>query len=153
MLELMCDFVHNYFEREVVKGTFNISGGTIVLPSLLEGQRFKIVGSSLNDGIYTYHAAAIKDADDGEAVTLAQERFSGTVIAMGVPKAFIDLAAEISAWVAENGAALSSPYQSESFGGYSYTMRSGGTGANGGSGTYGWQDMFRSRLNTYRKIA
>lgn len=153
MLTQVCHYIHNYFERVRYEGEYTITGGAITLPFLTVGQRFRILGSAANDGIYTYHAVGvIWDDDNSKAVTLTDETFEGVIVAMGVPREVIALVGEISAWVTANGAALSSPYQSESFGGYSYT-KSGGTGANGNNGVFGWQDMFRSRLNAYRKIA
>ena len=154
MLAEICDFIHNYFELDTVHGTFHISGGSIELPFLLDGQRFRIRGSALNDGIYTYYSSGrIFDADDNDGIQLLTEQFTGSVDAMGVPRAVLDLSAEIDTWVANNAKALESPYTSESFGGYSYTKATGaGTGANA-SGMLTWQDMFKSRLKAYRKIA
>lgn len=153
MLTEVCDFVHNYFEYAVYDGTFEISGGTIDLDSLVaDGQRFRIIGSALNDGIYTYHTDGAIFDDDGETgVTLAAETFTGRVVAMAVPTAFLAIVADIADWQEKNKAVLESPYQSESFGGYSYTKASG-SGSNAG-GSLGWQDMFRARLNAYRKIS
>lgn len=150
MLEQVCDYVHNYFIRHSYTGQLTITGGTIPY-ELLDGQRFRVRGSALNDGIYTYHAAGVKNDDDNAASPLADETFTGSIDAMGVPKAFTALVSEISAWVQANAAALSSPYTSESFGGYSYTKATG-SGANAG-GVLGWQDMYRAKLNAYRKLA
>ena len=91
-----------------------------------------------NDGLHQY-----------PAVDLTDETFTGSVWALAVPKAVIDLSVEIEAWQEKNGEAVASPYQSESFGGYSYTKRSAGSD----SGTLnGWQDAFRGRLNDWRKL-
>ena len=46
--------------------------------------------------------------------------------------------------------ALASPYQSESFGGYSYTKASAGSSDSGEGIT--WQKKFKSQLNQWRKI-
>ena len=151
MLTQICDFIHNYFALELHSGTFEIVGGAITLDFLKEGQRFKISGSALNDGIYTYSSMAIFDDDAENDVALMDETFTGTITAMAVPKAVLDLAKEVSAWVKKNADALNSPYTSESFGGYSYTKATG-SGANAG-GVLSWQDVFKSRLNAYRKIA
>ncbi len=152
MLTEVCDFVHNYFALMYVNDTFEIADGTISLDFLKPGQRFRIVGSALNDGIYTYYDGGVIFDDDGKTgVTLATETFTGTVVAMGVPNSFLKIVQEISDWQTANKAVLDSPYTSESFGGYSYTKASG-SGANSG-GTLTWQDKFRSRLNAYRKIA
>lgn len=152
MLQQVCDFVHNYFVLETLVGEFTIAEGTISLPSILDGQRFRVIGSALNDGIYTYsEGGVIKDDDGLEEVQLAAETFKGTIQLMGVPVMFNRLVTEISDWVTDNQAVMNSPYQSESFGGYSYTKATGGR--SGGSGAFTWQDAFRSRLNAYRKIA
>jgi hypothetical protein len=153
MLTEICDYIHNYFEYATYHGDFEITDGTIDLSGLvLDGQRFRIIGSAMNDGIYTYHTDGTIYDDDGKTeVSLSTESFSGDVIAMYVPKAILSLADEISAWLEKNKDVLNSPYTSESFGGYSYTKASG-SGANAG-GILGWQDVFKSRLNAYRKIA
>lgn len=153
VLTEVCDFVHNYFEYAIYDGTFEIIGGTISLDSLVaNGQRFRIIGSALNDGIYTYHTDGQIFNDDGNnGVTLATETFTGRVVAMAVPATFLQIVNDIKEWQNKNKAVLESPYQSESFGGYSYTKASG-SGSNAG-GSLGWQDMFRSRLNAYRKIS
>jgi len=150
MLTEICDYVHNYFTLINHDGRFEISGGTIPV-SMHDGQRFRIRGSALNDGIYTFHAAGIRNDDDSEDTPLADETFVGSIDEMGVPTNFLKLAQEIASWVTANSAVLNSPYTSESFGGYSYSKATG-SGANAG-GVLGWQDVFRTRLNAYRKIA
>jgi hypothetical protein len=110
-----------------------------------------ITKSVLNDGVYTYHENGITDDDDTEAAGLHDETFAGTICALAVPPAVIALSAEINQWVESNGEAVNSPYTSESvLGVYSYTKASGGTGA---GGSVDWTDVFRKRLNRWRKIA
>lgn len=141
MLTEICAEIRNYFlthrEKDIHSGTFTISGGTLVLDYLLEGQYFRIVGSALNDGVYQYPATELRD-----------ETFDGSVWAMSVPRSFVELAEEITGWVEKNADALSSPYTSESFAGYSYSKASGRNG-------YGlaWQDQFATRLNAYRRLS
>jgi hypothetical protein len=72
---------------------------------------------------------------------------------MSVPPAVLALAEEIDTWRAANADALSSPYQSESFGGYSYSKASGGGAGGSGSAAYGWQDQFAARLAPYRRLS
>lgn len=115
-------------------GEYSIKGGSIALDFLAPGQYFWIRGSVFNDGLHVYPAAALTDED-----------FDGVVIAMAVPKAVIVLSDEISAWVDKNG--QESPYTSESFGGYSYSKSTNAQGM-----TVGWRDVFRARLNPWRKI-
>lgn len=144
MLTELCAELKNYFlrdrEADIHYGEYTISGGSIDLPFLLDGQYFRIVGSVLNDGVYQYPT-------DG----LANEVFTGAVWAMAVPPAVVALAADIEAWNEKNADALASPYTSESFGGYSYTKASGSS--NNGSGGYTWRDQFASRLAKYRRLA
>jgi hypothetical protein len=151
MLQEVCEYIHNYFIKEAVQDSFEISGGAVSLPFVKEGQRFLIVGSDLNDGIYTYHASGIKNDDDDEAAGLQDETWAGTICALAVPPPVIALSGEIKVWVDQYSDAINSPYQSESvIGVYSYTKASGGTGS---GGSVSWQDVFGSKLNRWRKVA
>lgn len=140
MLEQILDFIHNYFIKEVYRGTFKIENGILIVDFLLDGQYFKINGSLLNEGIYQCPANDLKD-----------EEFKGEIWSMAVPKSITDLAIEIEDWQKEYGDKLNSPFQSESFGGYSYSKASG-TDSKGNSLTT-WQGVFGSRLNAYRKLS
>lgn len=150
MLQEVCEFIHNYFIKNPNPGTYTIEGNTISPSiSLKEGQRLWIVGSDLNDGVYTYHAAGIKNDDDNKAAGLQPETFAGTICALAVPPAVIALAGEINQWVAANSAALTNPMQSESFNGYSYALKTGGSA--GGSGPLTWRDIFGKQLERWRR--
>lgn len=140
MLEQVLTEIHNWFQVCIYHDKYTIQDGSITLPFLQNGQYFRIIGSVFNDGLHKY-------GPDMEALT--DETFCGAVWALAVPKAVIDLAGEIAAWQEKFGDKASSPYTSESFGGYSYT-KSGGANENGGSG--GWKAAFRARLNPYRKL-
>ena len=139
MLEQVLMHLKNWFlvPGGIHEGTYTIEDGGITLPFLANGQYFRICGSVFNDGLHQY-----PDSD------LKAETFDGTVWALAVPQAVIDLAAEIEAWQKKNGDASVSPYQSESFGGYSYSKAT--DSATGGAVT--WQSAFRSRLDAWRKI-
>lgn len=139
MLEQVLRHLNNWFLVEIHEGTFTVENGSITLPFLLPNQYFRIVGSVFNDGLHQY-----------PAVDLTDETFTGSVWALAVPKAVIDLSVEIEAWQEKNGEAVASPYQSESFGGYSYTKASGGKADT--SVVTCWQDAFRGRLNNWRKL-
>lgn len=142
MLTELCAHLNNYFVREIHAGTYAISDGSIGdVPFLIDGQYFRIVGSVLNDGVYKYPATDLKD-----------ETFEGQIWAMAVPPAVIALSQEIDDWVTANANALNSPYQSESFGGYSYSVKGGSVNSNGQAEVLTWQAQFRSRLNPWRKI-
>jgi len=138
MLEQVLRHLNNWFLVDIHEGTFTVENGGIALPFLQTNQYFRICGSVFNDGLHQY-----------PVIDLTDETFTGTVWALAVPKAVITLAEDIAAWEEKNGEAVASPYQSESFGGYSYTKRSAGSD----SGTLnGWQDAFRGRLNDWRKL-
>ena len=149
MIAEICGHIHNWFTADEDRhaGTYAIVGGALVLPFLSDGQYFRIVGSALNDGVYRYPV----DPEDG-AQALADETFTGEIWAMKVPRAFQLLAGEIEAWENQYGAAVSSPYQSESvIGVYSYTKAGAGVG-NGGISGASWQSAYKSRLNRWRKL-
>ena len=141
MLTEICAELKNYFidrDKDIHSGEFAIIDGSIDLPFLLEGQYFRIVGSVLNDGVWQYPTSQLSD-----------EVFDGAVWAMRVPPSLIALAAEIEQWQTDNAATLASPYQSESFGNYSYTTK--GAGSETGA-TFSWQNQFASKLNPYRRL-
>ena len=145
MLTELCQELRNWFERKKFFGTFTIENGQIDLPdgSLQSGQYFRIVGSVFNDGVHKY--------DPESESQLVDEVFKGAIWSMAVPPAVVDLSERISEWVTKYGDSVSSPYSSESFGGYSYTKANSGQG-NAASSSPTWQSTFASELNRWRKI-
>lgn len=146
MLTDLCQELRNWFDRGQPKwyGEFTIENGALVLRddvSLKVGQYYRIVGSALNDGVYQWG-----NENDG----LAEESFTGAIWAMAVPPAVIALSDEIDAWALKYGDAANSPYQSESFGGYTYSKASGGSSS--GAGGVCWQSIFKNKLDRWRKI-
>ena len=143
MIAQICAEVKNYFVQrdvDIHAGNYTIANGEISpVPFVQVGQYYRIVGSALNDGVYQ------RGVDD---LQLTDEEFFGSVWSMRIPKDFLALCDEIQAWQTANAEALSGPYQSESFGGYSYSR---GTSASGGAWT--WKDQFRNNLNAYRKLS
>lgn len=136
MLETVLQNLNNWFlvPDGVHAGEFTVQGGQLTLPFLQTGQYFRVVGSVFNDGLHQYPVADLTD-----------ETFTGSVWALAVPKAVIELAEEIDAWQTKNGDP--GPFTSESFGGYSYSKATNASGM-----AVGWQDVFKSRLNDWRKL-
>lgn len=152
MLTELCNYLKNWdFNKKAVKhfGIFKIENGVLsgIDQMVQDGQYFRIVGSIFNDGVYKHPVA------EG---TFIDEEFDGAVWAMAVPKDVIKLAEDIAEWQSKYGGASSamlSPFQSESFKGYSYTKASSGSSSSGkGNGTTSWQDVFAARLNVWRKV-
>lgn len=142
MLEQLLDYIHNYFVRQKHWGKFSVTDGNLDCDFLQNGQYYKVVGSVFNDGVHQYPSTGLIDED-----------FCGEVWAMAVPPAVIALSDEIDEWLSKYGEVQNSPYQSESFGGYSYTKASGaGNNGNAEPGAT-WQSVFRTRLNHWRKIS
>lgn len=154
MLQQVCESIHNYFIQKPNPGTYTIASGTISpLPDLLDGQRIWIVGSALNDGVYTYHATGLKNDDDTGSADLADETFFGSVCALAVPRDVLTLSEEIADWLGKYGDVLNSPYQSEDvIGVYSYEKMTASK-VGGGSSIIGWQEQFAGRLNRWRKVS
>lgn len=145
MLTTLCKYLNNYFihDRSAFHfGEFEIEDGEFIggLEFLQDGQYFRICGSVFNDGVYKYPATGLHD-----------ETFSGAIWAMSVPPEVEQLASDIADWITTNQAVLDSPYQSESFGGYSYSKSAGGSGSDGG--VFGWQSQFASKLSLYKRAA
>ena len=139
MLEQVLMNIRNWFTVEggIHSGTFSIKDGGITLPFLVDGQYFRICGSVFNDGLHQYPATDLID-----------EEFSGVIWALAIPPAVVDLADEIQKWQEKNGEVASSPFSSESFGGYSYSKA---TDAETG-GAVTWQSAFKRQLSAWRKI-
>lgn len=155
MLTELCQYLKNWFELDQISGKVTITGGTITVASdsllfsdgnpatILPGQYIHIEGSVYNNGVFQYGEDQLTD-----------ETFNGTVWLMGVPQAIIDLDAEITEWRQKYESVSSpamSPFNSESFKGYSYSKGtvSGGSGA---ESALGWQTVFYPRLAPWRKI-
>lgn len=153
MLQQIMEHIHNMFIKTPNPGTYTIADGMISLPFLKEGQRFWMVGSDLNDGVYTYHQSKIMDDDDLNEVGLRDETFTGNVCALAVPPAVIALAGEIKQWVDKYGKSIESPYSSESvIGVYSYEKITGSK-VGGGNPFVCWQDVYETQLNRWRKVS
>lgn len=132
MIDEICASLHNYFAVDIVPGEYTVNDGEITLPFLAAGQFFRVVGSVFCDGVYRC----------GDKLP-ADETFDGAIWALAIPPAFEAVAAEIEEWKQKNAEVINSPYQSESFGGYSYTK---------GSDSASWQGVFAKRLNRWRKL-
>jgi hypothetical protein len=122
-----------------------VNGEMQSLPFLKFGQFYRIVGSTFNDGVHKY-SANHRGSEDSE--TLTDEEFEGAIWEMFVPKEVVDLSAEIEDWISKNADAINSPYQSESFGGYSYTKAIASTGKL----STDWQSHFAGKLNRWRRL-
>ena len=145
MLTDLCQELHNWFDLVHYSGRFEVTGGVITASFLAPGQYYRIIGSVFNDGVHKYTGETDPDLTD--------EVWTGSVWALGIPKAVIDLAAQIKLWNDKYGGADStamSPYMSESFGGYSYSK--GGSGSSNSATSTSWQGAFRNQLNRWRKL-
>ena len=131
MLEQVLRHLNNWFLVDIHEGTFTVENGSITLPFLLTSQYFRIVGSTFNDGVYQYPEANLTD-----------ETFTGEIWAMRVPPAFIELSERIDAWTAKHAETLKTPYTSESFAGYSYTIAQNQSA----------MQIFSRELNKWRKL-
>ena len=164
MLQEIMEYLNNYFVPISAKEvTYTISDGAIS-PSFgaEDGDRFLICGSRRNDGVYTWHPDVIGTDDDErippatqggqetiKAAGLRDETFAGTIRVMSVPPALIALSGEISKWVETYSEMQNSPLASESFNGYSYTLKAGG--ASGGNGPLSWRDIYGKSLERWRR--
>ena len=137
-----CTETNNWFDRgkEKLYGTFDIVNNELIIePSFLQvGQYFRIAGSVFNDGVYQY-----------PALDLTDETFEGVIWQMAVPKEVLTLIKDITAYELANADVIASPYNSESFGGYSYSK---GMGNAGGGSSADWQAHFARRINKWRKL-
>lgn len=146
MLTEICEYLRNWFceDSDICFGNIVIGDSEITVPNgvIQPGQYIRIVGSVFNDGVWQY----------GEAV-FKPETFDGAVWLMKIPQTVIQLATDIEDWQAQYGSADSkamSPFNSESFAGYSYSKSSSGVGEVASPTT--WQGVFAARLSPWRKL-
>jgi hypothetical protein len=144
ILEQVLSHIHNWFDH----GQIGLSGCAISegrLPasiSIPEGAWYRIQGSLFNDGLHKH------PADD-----LTDETFDGTITVCAIPRALLLVVEDIAAWQDANGKVVDGPYASESFGGYTYSIKSDSGSNSGSGGLSGWRLAFRDRLNPWRKIS
>ena len=154
MLNEICAYLNNWFDINddhvylpSWRGQFVIEDGGIDLSGkILDGQYFRIQNSIFNDGVHKYPA---------EKGDLQDEMFTGKIQAMVIPKDLIALAGEIEEWMEKNGSASSaamSPFNSESFAGYSYSKSNGRMADNESNGMPIWASVYGGRLARWRKL-
>jgi len=120
--------------QRVEEGEFVIADGQISLSTeLYNGQHFVIEGSNMNDGAYT------------APVDLTDERFEGKVYVLSKNQAFEALLEK--AFAQKQAFDNPSKFQTESFGGYSYTIA---TDANGRPLT--WKTAMAADFRPWRKV-
>lgn len=146
----ICAEIKNYFtfENDRHIGNFSIENGMITPQLDIPTDYIRIVGSHLNDGVHH------RTNEEGWGL-VDEPEFHGAVWIMSPPVHFIGLVEEIESWQEANGKADSvamSPFQSESFGGYSYSKGSGSSGSGGASSIPTWLSQYASRLKIYRRI-
>lgn len=135
----LCGELHNWFSPacNAHAGTYEISDGSLLdVDFLQDGQYFRIVGSVFNDGVYIHPEYGLKD-----------ETFDGSIWPMNVPAEVRCLAAEIDECRHKHDGDKTPEFNSESFGGYSYTRAT-----NSGGLPLTWRDVFSKRLNPWRKL-
>ena len=144
--DILCH-IHNWFERESVTAKVEIAGGELpasVSERLLEGQWYRIDGSYLNDGLHQHPDTELSD-----------ETFDGTISLLAIPRPLLRLAQRIQDYIDQTADATEkarrSPFQSESFDGYSYSLKSGNGSNSASGGLSGWQSEFAGELNAWRK--
>ena len=131
----VCSYLRNWFDRNQphYSGTVTITNGALSETyGLKAGQYFRIV----ND-----------------------ETFNGSIIGMSISLPVLEVMKKIEAWESKyrnldtrDGAATMSPYNSESFGGYSYSKSSGGAGDSTKDKSGTWQGAFGAELQPWRKM-
>lgn len=136
MLSKICHDLRNYFETSKHYGNYKIEDGVISpLDFVMPNQYFRIMGSVFNDGVYKNPAKGLADED-----------FSGAIWAMAVPKELVELSEKIDEYCEKQEEEGFSPYVSESYDKYSYTI-----GLKDGL-PVSWRDVFAHELRRWQKI-
>lgn len=139
-INAMCGNIKNYFAVAKYEERFVIENGNITLPFLRENQYFRICESVFNNGVHKY-------TND---MQLTDETFDGIIYVLAIPPDFLLLANEIEAYNKTEGSKPSG-YASESFDDYSYSKAGGGS-VTASANANQWEQVFKSRLNRFRKV-
>jgi len=163
MLEQILARLNNWFIRYSYTGNVTVSAdGAVLAPSeaaaiLQPGKWYRILGSGFHDGVYQVPEEQAGEEELEEDVEAGAEEpeeeeqsgtFSCTLWALDVPAGLLNIITEMEAWQAKYGDVVSSPYQSESFGGYSYS-KAGVSSSNSGTATVWTQ--FADVLAPYKR--
>lgn len=149
ILTELCHEVNNYFPKDKCYGRYSVVDGLLTnLPSdIQEGQYIRIVGSVFNDGVHKY-TSDLKLTDEAE--------FLGAIWLLAIPQEFQSLAEDVKNWLDKYGnvdSAALSPFNSESFGGYSYSKGGATSSSNGkSSNPNSWQTIYGDRLAKFRRM-
>lgn len=151
MLTEICAEIRNYFTYKGDRhfGDWTVVDGAITPSFDIATDYIRIVGSRKNDGVH------VRNSTSGKFDLIDEGTFHGAIWVMSPPAAFLSLVEEIEAWQAKNGgvnAQAMSPYNSESFGGYSYSKSGGSASGGSSSGGASWIAAYEPRLKIYRRI-
>lgn len=144
-MEFIMQEINNYFYKTVEKNEFSINDSKIkVKGNYFPDQFVKIENSIMNDGIYK-----VLNFEDGfvEINGGINEKFEGCIYGLAIPKSFLELIEEIEEYQKLNPTSKSNVISESYLNGYSYTMTTNSNGQ-----ISGWQDVFKSKLDTYRRV-
>lgn len=149
MLYVIMRSIRNFFPYEGKDGNFKIENGKLIDADFIQPDQYYLIeGSRFNDGVHVLRSdnpPRIYEHLDN-FLPLQDECFQGRVTGLVPPSEFLDLAEEIATYQADHPDE-GGPYSNESFGGYSYTRATNKSGD-----LMGWKDIYKSRLNAWRKL-
>jgi len=140
-MQQVMDACNNHFVQYFLEGNIEIENGALIDVDVHCCAYVYITGSAQHNGLYR-----VEQRDDNAVLIdddAPDETFSGCVYLLAPPRGFINLCADVAAWVEKNPVG---GLQSESFGAYSYSRASGAHGA------VTWQEQHAERLRVYRRM-
>ena len=141
-MEEILNYIKNYFAISKEENTFNINNNSIqVRGKYLQGQYIKLEGSILNNGIYKVESIADNTITIVGAIN---EEFEGVIYGLAIPKDILGLSKKFEE---QKEKIVSSIYDSESFGEYSYTLAKNSKGE-----IYTAIDTVKNDLKKYRQM-
>lgn len=134
--------LRNFFESGYRATNYTIENGAIAPDDMLvEGMYIAITGSFFHDGVWKLGEGCTLEGVNAE---LPRETFFGRVWYLQPPADFLNLCERIAEF-AQNTPVTD--VQSESFGAYSVTHKSGKNG-----GILTWEEAFENELQPYRRM-
>lgn len=142
----LCRKTRNWFDKKRHFGIFDLDSE---LDFACEGQFYRLIGDVTADGqcLYVDYVCTYTDGNfKVYGAETAHGILNGAIWEMSVPTDFLELYEKMTAWEEKNADILNSPFQSESFGGYSYSR------ASGKNGSLTVWDNFADEIARYQKL-
>lgn len=104
MMYQIMQSINNFFEKTAEVGTYKIEDGKLkgIKGKYIVGQYLRIMDSIMSDGVYKITGIPSEDQLELEGLSIdINEEFTGYIVGLAVPQAFIELAKKMTEYDAK----------------------------------------------------